>query len=145
MRGLIPIVDIIQKVINRDFLINQTPASDLQSLLPWIAVFGGLVILSVALILILRKVNPIAGKIKSMINTWMMSLGFTGLLVVFFRFQQLSIFSKNIFLAIMLVVWFIWLIFIIYWVIFRYPNQMYQFQEKERIKKYIPKARKHKK
>lgn len=138
-------MDIIQKVINRDFLINQAPASDLQSLLPWIAVFGGLIILSVASILILRKVNPIAGKIKAMINTWMMSLGFTGLLVVFFRFQQLSIFSKNIFLAIILAAWFIWLIFIIYWVIFRYPNQMYQFREKERIKKYIPKAKKHKK
>ena len=127
------------------FLINQAPASDFRSLLPSIAIFGGLIILSVASILLFRKVNPILAKIKGMINSWMMSLGLVGLFIVFFRWQQLSIFSKNIFLAIILTTWFIWLIFIIYWVIFRYPNQMYQFQEKERIKKYIPKTKKHKK
>ena len=144
MQGIISIVDIIRKVINRDFLLNQVPSSDLQSLLPWIAIFGGLIILCVVAILIFRKVNPVAAKIKGMINSWMISLGLVGLLIVFFRSQELSIFSKNIFLGLILTVWFCWLIIILYWVIFRYPSQMYHFREKERIKKYIPKAKRHK-
>jgi len=138
-------MEFIKQIINRDFLINQAPASDIQSLLPWIAIFSGLIILSIASMLIFRKTNPIIGKIKGMLNSWMLSLGLVGLFVIFFRSQQLSIFSKNIFLGLILATWFIWLIFIIFWVIFKYPNYMYHFQEKERIRKYMPKTKKRKK
>lgn len=134
-------MELIQEITSRDFLLNQAPASNLESLLPWIAGFGGLIILSIVSIIVFLKVNPIAAKIKGMINTWMVSLGLVGLFAVFFRSQQLSIFSKNIFLVIIFTVSFIWLICIIAYIVYKYPKEISKYRDRERIAKYLPKSK----
>jgi multisubunit Na+/H+ antiporter MnhG subunit len=132
----------MQKLINPDFLFTQVTASDFKSLLPSIILFGGLIILTILSIIIFRKTDPVTGKIKGKINTWMTSLGIIGFVIIFFRWQQMGFLAKNFTIELISLIWFIWLVFIIIYVLRKFPKEAKLYQERQRIKKYLPKSRK---
>jgi hypothetical protein len=137
-------MEFIQKLIQKDFLFTQTTPSDFRSLLSLIVFFGGLIILTIFSLIIFRKINPVTSRIKAKVNSWMFSLGLTGLAIVFFRWQQLGFLSKNFILELLGVIWFIWLIIILVFVIRKYPKEAFDYQDKQRIAKFLPKPRKFK-
>ena len=134
----------LKKLIDANFLLNDQPASDFNSLIPLIAIFAGLIILGIVSIVIFKNLDSASAKIKKGINSWMISLGILGFIIVFFRWQQSSFLSKNFALELIGFIWFIWLIVIMVYMFFKYPNEKYSIQEKKRIEKYIPKAKKKK-
>jgi len=61
-------------------------------------------------------------------------------ILVFFRLENVYLFSSNIFILIVMVCFFVWLMLIIYYIIFKMRNEAKNFRRASEINKYIPKA-----
>jgi cell division protein FtsW (lipid II flippase) len=84
------------------------------------------------------KHNGLLKKITTIILHWLNSLAFVGLLLFVFRYLQIPYFGMRIWLAIWLVICFIWLLVIIKYLIIEVPKRKKAFIIEQELKKYQP-------
>lgn len=130
-----------KKLIQPSYILDSQPRQ-FQFLLPAVIIFGAAVIASILIWIFLKTSKaPYKEKIKSAISNWLLWLGISGLILVFFRWQEIPYLSARILFEILFLVFLIWLGFILKYLIFNYKKDKDNFAERMRFEKYLPKKR----
>lgn len=104
--------------------------------------FGLLFLTGVALrIAVNFKKNRVSKKLLRKIKNLALTVSILGFLYLFFRSENIYLFSGRYILAAILLVFIIWAGFIGFYAIFKMPKELEEYKKKEMIKKYLPKKK----
>lgn len=104
--------------------------------------FGLFLILSLAARLVVsqqeKKKNVSLRKLWQKLTTFFVTLGITGLLLLFFRQQRVYLLAMPLFLYLWLISVLVWLILIIHWAVVKMRKMQRETQERKEKEKYLP-------
>ena len=129
-----------QKLLDPVYIFEKTPPTDFpfQYL---VFIFGFLIILAVIFWFIYgrpKKRIPIYAKLQSKVFNLFCYTGLIGLVLIFFRWQQIAYLGSRFFMLLLLLIFIIWGIYIIYFRLKIVPKEIKKYQEKKQFEKYLP-------
>ena len=132
-----------KKFFNTGYIFEKTPAPDTDYLY-LIFLFGFLIIAAFAAWFgygRLKKKLPIFEKMQTRVFNLFFYTGITGLLLIFFRWQEITYLGSRFFMLILLVVFIIWGSWVIYFSLKILPKARKEFEARQKFEKYLPRPR----
>jgi len=129
-----------RQIFSLDYIFEKTPSSN-SSYIYLAFLFGFLILLAVIAWIgygRLKKKLPLWGKMQTRVFNIFFYIGLTGLILIFFRWQAISYLGSRFFLALLLLVFIIWGLYIIYFRLIILPKEMANFQTQKSFEKYLP-------
>jgi len=127
----------LTKLFRSDYIFEASPvASGLY--LYFLIIFGIFIVLSVIFFFIARRKDKTYHKLQKRAFIFFVVMGIIGLLLIFFRFEQIPYLgSRLMFLALVLtlILWGCWIGF---YVIFKLPKEKQKIFKKQKFNKYLP-------
>ena len=138
-----PIGAFFEKIFSRDFLFTSPPKLSGRGLYFWLIFFGALAIISFVVWGVFKRPKKVVYEhLRDRIFYFLFTASILGLTIVFFRSQALNI-STNLISLLFTLIMLIWLGFVIFWLIAKFPNELWKLKEETRIKQYLkPKKKK---
>ncbi len=128
---------IIKELFSSEYLFNPTPSFETKMYLPLIVLFGAMLILSILLKLMGRKIPKQANSFFTPFLTGSV-LGFVHL---FSRYEGLSWLASRFFLLLIFSGIFLWVLILLILVLKSLPKELKRQTVEERYKKYLPKSK----
>lgn len=127
----------LSKLLEASYIFEKTPAA--KGLYLYLAiVFGLLLVLALILIIQLKKKEKIYKKLHTKIINLLLFTGFLGLVLIFFRWQQIPYLGSRFFMLVLAGVVIIWL-GVIYWYRFLIlPKEIEKYEKQKIFEKYLP-------
>lgn len=133
-----------KQTLNYSYLFNVNPGSNFQYYGLFMFKFGAFLLISIILIIIsFRTANLIYKKLYSKIYTFLLTIGAIGFLLLFFRYESVSLLSGRFLLIVLFTVSIIWAIVIAYYGFKKFPSELSNYNDYLRKEKYFPKQKKH--
>ncbi|HBR13468.1 MAG: hypothetical protein A2260_04455 [Candidatus Komeilibacteria bacterium RIFOXYA2_FULL_45_9] len=85
------------------------------------------------------KVSKVARRVWSKLRNWGFSLGFVGLILVFFKQQRTPYLGMRVWILLWLIIGAVWLAFILKFIFVRMPKIKKELEAKKEFEKYLPK------
>lgn len=133
----------MNKLLNLSYYIDLQPTISKLSAEIFIAIFATMVFLAIASRLAAK------GKIKEGFRKKLFEkyyhlllwLGLSGLLITFFRYEQVYLLSARLWLVIWLVVFVVWLAMVLKYQLKEVPRAQKQLEQAKQFQKYLPKKK----
>ena len=130
----------IKKLFQLDYIFEKTPdAAGAYKYLVFLFVF--LILLSVVAWIgygrLSRKI-PLWRKMQTRVFNFFFYTGIIGLILLFFRYEQIAYLGSRFFLILLLLVFIIWGIYILYFRIIRFSKEIIQYHEQKKFEMYLP-------
>jgi len=125
------------------YLFNPYPGTNFGYYLASVVVFGLLLVCGITLLVIalrIDKKNP-KRKLFKKFSDLGFTIGIIGFILLFFRYENVAYLSSRFLLLLLLIIVLVWLSFIIFYILRRYPKERVKYQEYLRISKYLKKSR----
>ena len=127
-----------RKLINPNWLFETAP--DIQGLYLYLGLIYGLfLIAAVALGVYSRRHRDSRHKFWSQIIYLLLLVGVIGLVLIFFRWQEITYLGSRILVVFLWLAGLIWLVFILFYRFVTLPKKIKVQEEKNRFEKYLPK------
>lgn len=131
------------KLINPAYLLEKQPgpAAD--------AVFGAAIFFALFLIasgfvwlsfVRRERTEPIYKSVRERTVRWLFTTGFVGLILVFFRWQSIPYFGTRIWLVLWLIAAAVWFLFVMNYLLKKFPKERKIDEERKTRERYLPKA-----
>lgn len=109
------------------------------------AVFALFVVVSAAIWLIMTssvRKFPLLAELRSRLTQYLLVSGLVGLVLIFFRWEQISYLGSRIWLLIWLLIVTVWGAKVVYYLLKKFPEERRLFEMKRQYERYLPKSRK---
>lgn len=103
--------------------------------------FGAMLALALVINILVRKKkkeDPWVARGFQKISSWCLTLGISGLALLFFSFERLPVLSMRFFFLLWFIGAIVWTVFIIKFFVKKIPAEKKKIQEHQNLKKYIP-------
>jgi hypothetical protein len=131
------------EIFSKNYLFNPNPG-ELGGIFYILGICLGSIAISIILWFLLTKIESkrsIYKKLKIKIFNPLFYLPIIGLFLIFFQWQQLPYLSFRIFMLLWIVGAILWAVFVILYILIRFPRQMREFSETEQLNKYLPRSK----
>ena len=131
-----------KKLFDPAYLFEKTPPAD-SSYRFLVFLFGFLVIIAIVSWFWYRRKFikfPIYREIRSKLFNILFYPGVIGLFLIFCRWQAIPYLGSRFFLALLIIVFNIWLIYLLYFRLIIFPKEIKKQLKQENFKKYLPKG-----
>ena len=129
-----------QKLINPDYIFEKTPPAN-SGYIYLSAIFGIFMLMSIFFWFrygrLKTKIPAYAPMQFKMFNLFFYS-GLIGLMLIFFRWQEISYLGSRLFMIVLLGGFIIWSLYLIFYRVKVIPKAIIRFREKENFNKYLP-------
>lgn len=134
----------IKKLFSLEYLLQPQPVAD-SVLVFALAIFFCLVIIASGIIWIWfwkrERHEPIYQFVRSRWVNYLFTLGFVGLILIFFRWQGIAYLSSRTWLVLWLLIGLIWLVRIWRYLLKKFPEERRLYHERITRERYLPKAK----
>ena len=132
----------LNQLFRLNYLFSLNPGPKFLYMWPLVIIFGIMLMAAIVVIIVSwRTRNIVYKKLFSKIYTMFLTIGIVGLLLLFFRYENVYFLSGRFFLLFLLVALLIWSGFVIYYGIKKFPLEIINYKNFLRKEKYIPKAK----
>lgn len=103
--------------------------------------FGAMLVLALVINVLVRKKkkeDPWVAQGFQKISSWCLSMGISGLALIFFSFERLPVLSMRFLFILWIIGAIVWAVFIIKFFVKKIPAEKRKIKEHQTLKKYIP-------
>lgn len=135
-------LDII-KFFTPAYFFNLRPAIALNTVYFLLIIFGALIVLAIAVKIIqkTKKRKPFSVRLLNKYFSWLITMGIIGEAMVWLRYERAPILSARFWLAIWLLGFILWLIYILEYQFRVVPQAKKQLAQKQIFNRYLPRKR----
>ena len=129
-----------KKLFEPSYIFEKTPSANSDYLYLAI-VFGLFIVLAIVFWFIYGKKKknlPVLSSLQGRFFNIFFYTGISGLVLIFFRFQQIPYLGSRLFLLILILVFIIWSIYLLYFYFKILPQKISKFREEQIYNKYLP-------
>lgn len=132
-----------QKFLNPDYIFEKTPPADSSYI--YLAILFGLmtVLAGVSWFIYGRKKKrlPLYRHLQTKVFNLFFYTGLSGLVLVFFRWQQITYLGSRFFMLVLVIVTISWAILILMYRLRTFPKLIKEYEQKQKFDKYLPSKR----
>lgn len=130
-----------RRFIELKYILSPTPGYNFKFFLPLIITFGLLIIVGAVGSYILKKREKFLKPIANRLLKFGLSIGLTGLLLIFLRYENLPFLSMRIWLMLLAIVAIVWSILLIVFIISYLPRAKSNLAKQKVFQKYLPRKK----
>ena len=127
----------LAKLFQADYIFELSPAAT-GLYLYLLIIFGILIGLAVIFFFILRRKNKIYNKLQKRAFIFFTVIGIIGLLLTFFRFEQIPYLGGRLMFLCLTITFLLWGAWIGFYIIFTLPKEKKDLSKKQKFIKYLP-------
>ena len=127
----------LSKLFRADYIFEASPVAT-GLYLYFLIVFGIFIVLSLIFFILLRRKNKIYHKLYKRASIFFLVIGLIGLLLIFFRFEQIPYLSSRLMFLGLAIVFLLWGGWIGFYIIFTLPKEKKELFKKQKFIKYLP-------
>jgi len=132
----------LNQLFKFNYLFNLNPGPNFFYMWSLIVIFFIMFLAAIVIVIVSwRNRNIVYKKLFSKIYTMLITIGLVGLLLLFFRYENVYFLSGRFLLLFLVVALLVWLGFIVYYGIRKFPLEITDYKDFLRKEKYIPKSK----